>query len=106
MMLEMVGALAPLLDLLQQVQVEPPANLVAFQWVAISALAGVVAYLYRQLASRYDKSIEMLEKQYAVASETAEAIRDVTEAIRSLERAIDLDGSLRDALSARDRRQE
>lgn len=100
---ELTGRLAELRLLLQSV--DPPANLVTFLWIALGALASALAYLFRLLAVRYDKAVELVEKQHAMARETNEALRDVAESIRSLERAINLDGSLREAL-ARDRRRD
>lgn len=96
--------MAQILGAIQQMQgfalqsVEPPGNLVTFLWIALGALASAVGYLFRLLAVRYDKAVELVEKQHAVARETNEALRDVADAIRSLERSIDLDSSLREAL--------
>lgn len=67
-----------------QVATPAPDNLVTLQWIIITVLASVVAYLYRQLRKEEKRKgelqVSLLEKTLAGLGDTSEAIQGLADA--------------------------
>jgi Ca2+/Na+ antiporter len=79
----MLGATAVMLiSMIVFAQTVPaPTDLVTFQWVAITVLAGAVAYLFRQLRKEEKRHSET---EATIVKQTLVGLSEANEAIRSL----------------------
>lgn len=79
------GALTGLIASAQQVQTEPPADLITFQWIVITALCSAVGVLYWQnvkVRESSNKELFEVHKLYnAALSVNTEAMRELKHAI-------------------------
>ena len=68
--------------------VPAPQDLTTFLWIAVTALAGVVAYLFRQLRKEEKRHVEteaaILEKTLVGLGEASEAIRNLGDGIEAM----------------------
>lgn len=95
----MPSQLLAVLEVIQQV--EPPQSLVALMWVVVTALASSSVFMFRQLLLMHDKYVKLIEAQYAASKETSGALEDINKTISSMERALDLEAQLREAIRER-----
>ena len=58
-----------------------PSDLIALQWIVITVLAGVVAYLFRLMRKEQKRHVET---EAAILKETLKGLREVNETIHGL----------------------
>ena len=70
------------------IQTEPPADLVTFQWIAISILAGAVGTLFWQYTKTRDNNLikmtEILTTYHAAMTANTDALRELTRTVADI----------------------